>query len=170
MVKLHQFREDLWFRLNVFPIWIPPLRDRRSDIPALLQHFIGLKSRELKLPAIPTVSPGATDFLMNYNWPGNVRELQNVVERALILNPSGPLTFEHLTTFQQKEIPNDQGQMSDTTNLDEITSRYIRLTLSKTKGKIHGKGGAADLLGINPSTLRNRMNKLGIEYRKGKIS
>jgi transcriptional regulator with GAF, ATPase, and Fis domain len=167
MVKLHQFREDLWFRLNVFPIWIPPLRDRRSDIPALLQHFISLKSRELKLPAIPTILPGATDFIMDYHWPGNVRELQNVVERALILNPSGPLTFEHLNLFQQNEILEDQGQRDNTATLDEIMSQHICRVLARTAGKIHGSGGAADLLGINPSTLRNRMNKLGIEYRKG---
>ena len=166
MIKTQQFREDLWFRLNVFPIWIPPLRDRRSDIPALLQHFISLKSRELKLPAIPTVSPGATDFLMDYNWPGNVRELQNVVERSLILNPSGPLTFSHMNIPIQKESGKFQEQILETDNLDEITSRHIRRVLSKTNGKIHGPGGAAELLGINANTLRNRMNKLGIEYGK----
>ena len=166
MVKTQQFREDLWFRLNVFPIWIPPLRDRRSDIPALLQHFISSKSRELKLPAIPTVSPGATDFLMDYNWPGNVRELQNVVERSLILNPSGPLTFNHMNIPIQKESGKFQEQIFETDNLDEITSRHIRRVLSKTNGKIHGPRGAAELLGINANTLRNRMNKLGIEYGK----
>ena len=164
MVKLNQFREDLWFRLNVFPIWIPPLRDRKSDIPALLQHFISLKSRELKLPAIPTVSPGATDMLMNYHWPGNVRELQNVVERCLILNPAGPLTFNHMNL----SIKNDSREIGEVfpeiDNLDEITSKHIRRVLKKTKGKIHGKDGAADLLGINASTLRHRMNKLGIKY------
>ena len=166
MIKIQQFREDLWFRLNVFPIWIPPLRDRRSDIPALLQHFISLKSRELKLPSIPTVSPGATDFLMDYNWPGNVRELQNVVERSLILNPSGPLTFNHMNIPIQKESGKFQEQIFETDNLDEITSRHIRRVLRKTNGKIHGPGGAAALLGINANTLRNRMNKLGIEYGK----
>jgi transcriptional regulator with PAS, ATPase and Fis domain len=84
MVKLHQFREDLWFRLNVFPIWIPPLRERKADIPALLQHFISLKARELKLPTIPTLSSGAIDPLMEYHWPGNVRELENVIERLTL--------------------------------------------------------------------------------------
>jgi transcriptional regulator with GAF, ATPase, and Fis domain len=166
MVKLHQFREDLWFRLNVFPIWIPPLRERRSDIPALLQHFINLKSRELKLAAIPTVSPGAADFLMDYHWPGNVRELQNVVERALILKPTGPLTFDHLNMIPQDDISEGREQTDETATLDEIVSRHIRMVLSKTNGKIHGKGGAAELLGLNASTLRNRMNKLGIEYGK----
>jgi len=166
MVKGHQFREDLWFRLNVFPIWIPPLRDRRSDIPALLQHFISQKTQELKLGTIPTISPGAIDPLMEYNWPGNVRELQNVIERTLILNPSGPLTFNHMnlpTHEESREVPN---QNPETDNLDEITSRHIRRVLKKTNGKIHGSGGAAGLLGINASTLRNRMNKLKIVYKK----
>ena len=106
MVKANQFREDLWFRLNVFPIWIPPLRNRRTDLPELLQHFISHKSKELKLPVIPVVSQGTVDLLMDYSWPGNVRELQNVVERALILNPSGPLTFKHIIqpSIQQNNL------------------------------------------------------------------
>ncbi len=164
MVKDGLFREDLWFRLNVFPIWLPPLRERSPDIPALLQHFISLKSKELKLPAVPTVSPGVTDLLMDYHWPGNVRELQNVVERALILNPSGPLTFAHMNLQAQNKNKVLLGEISGSDNLDEITSQHIRHVLKKTDGKIHGPGGAAELLGINANTLRNRMNKLGIEY------
>jgi transcriptional regulator with GAF, ATPase, and Fis domain len=164
MVKLHQFREDLWFRLNVFPIWIPPLRDRRSDIPALLQHFISLKARELKLSTIPALSPGAIDPLMEYHWPGNVRELENVIERAMILNPIGPLTFEHLNLAQPKKAMELQEQIEETDNLDDIVSRHIRRVLSKTKGRVNGPDGAAAFLGINPSTLRNRMKKLGIDY------
>jgi transcriptional regulator with PAS, ATPase and Fis domain len=169
MVKNHQFREDLWFRLNVFPIWIPPLRARRSDIPALLQYFISLKSRELKLPAVPTVSPGTTDALMNYHWPGNVRELQNVVERALILNPSGPLIFNHLDLRSPNKAVDIREKSGETNDLDEVISRHIRRVLSETKGKVDGSNGAAAILGINPSTLRNRMKKLGIDYgRKSK--
>jgi transcriptional regulator with GAF, ATPase, and Fis domain len=169
MVNLHQFREDLWFRLNVFPIWIPPLRDRKEDIPALLQHFISLKARELKLPTIPTLSPGATDPLMEYHWPGNVRELENVIERAMILNPTGSLTFEHLNPEQKKKTLEMGVQSEEIDNLDEVISRHIRRVLSKTKGKVNGPDGAAAFLGINPSTLRNRMKKLGINYgRKSK--
>jgi transcriptional regulator with GAF, ATPase, and Fis domain len=164
MVKLHKFREDLWFRLNVFPIWIPPLRERKVDIPALMQHFISLKAKELKLPAIPTLSSGAIDPLMEYHWPGNVRELENVIERALILNPTGPLTFEHLNLGQSKKTLDLQGQTEETDNLDEIITRHIRRVLYKTRGKVHGRDGAAAVLGINPSTLRNRMKKLGIDY------
>ena len=169
MVKLHQFREDLWFRLNVFPILIPPLRERRSDIPALLQHFISLKTRELKLPDIPTLSTGAIDPLMEYHWPGNVRELGNVIERAMILNPTGSLTFEHLNPGQPKETVELREYSEETDNIDEVLSRHIRRVLSKTKGKVNGPDGAAAFLGINPSTLRNRMRKLGIDYgRKSK--
>jgi transcriptional regulator with GAF, ATPase, and Fis domain len=169
MVKLNEFREDLWFRLNVFPIWIPPLRDRKEDIPALMQHFISIKARELNLPIIPTLLPGAIDALMNYHWPGNVRELENIVERALILNPSGPLAFDNLLSGQIKSIKKQQAEREETDNLDEVVSRHIRQVLSRTQGKVHGPDGAAAVLGINPSTLRNRMNKLGIEYgRKSK--
>ena len=166
MVRNNQFREDLWFRLNVFPIWIPPLRDRSSDIPALLDHFIKLKSRELKLPAIPDVQPGEIKTILNYHWPGNVRELQNIVERELILNPKGPLSFGQLKTSRQNETIYDQQTVNQTTDLNEIISAHIRWVLSLTKGKIHGREGAAELLGVNASTLRNRMNKLGIDYKK----
>jgi transcriptional regulator with PAS, ATPase and Fis domain len=169
MVKSGRFREDLWYRLNVFPICIPPLRERKSDIPALLQHFINLKYMELKLPAIPTLSLGAIDLLVEYHWPGNVRELENVVERAMILNPTGPLTFEHLNLEQRKGTLESRGESEEINNLDELISRHIRRVLSQTKGKVNGPDGAAALLGINPSTLRNRMKKLGIDYgRKSK--
>ena len=164
MLKSGRFREDLWFRLNVFPIWIPPLRERKSDIPDLLQHFISLKAGELKLSTIPTLSPGAVDRMMEYEWPGNVRELENVIERALILNPTGPLTFEYLNLDQPGRTLELRGQGEETDNLDEAMTRHIHRILSKTKGKVHGSDGAAALLGINPSTLRNRMKKLGIDY------
>jgi transcriptional regulator with GAF, ATPase, and Fis domain len=167
MVKEGKFREDLWFRLNVFPIWIPPLRDRNADIPALLQHFITTKSKELNLPAIPDMATGAIDYLMNYHWPGNVRELENIVERAIILNPHGPLEFDTLISSYEKGTPAVSDKSPEFVNLDEVISDHIQKVLSKTEGKIHGPGGAAELLGINPSTLRNRMNKLGISYGRG---
>jgi transcriptional regulator with GAF, ATPase, and Fis domain len=164
MVQANTFREDLWFRLNVFPIWIPPLRERTADIPALLQHFINLKSKELNLPLIPAVSPGAVDALMQYHWPGNVREMENIVERSMILNPEGPLAFGSFSISYRNEAPAMSGRPSGHERLDDVISAHIQEILSGTKGKIHGPGGAADLLGINPSTLRNRMNKLGIKY------
>jgi transcriptional regulator with GAF, ATPase, and Fis domain len=166
MVKAKQFREDLWFRVNVFPILIPPLRERKSDIPALLKHFIHLKVKELKLPTMPVPSTGAIEPLMHYDWPGNIRELQNVVERALILNPTGPLSFNHMSLPMLKKSKESHEIIPGTGSLDEMTSKHIRQMLTQTNGKIHGPDGAAELLGINASTLRNRMNKLGIEYRK----
>ncbi len=163
MVREGRFREDLWFRLNVFPIWIPPLRDRRSDIPALLQHFIRMKSKELKLGSVPTVDPGDMQHVMDYHWPGNVRELQNVVERALILNPQGPLSFDHLRPLTQVSRETEP-VVSHTDNLEDVTSRHIRMVLEKAGGRINGPGGAADRLGLHPNTLRNRMKKLGIPF------
>ncbi|MCK4653855.1 MAG: sigma-54-dependent Fis family transcriptional regulator, partial [Candidatus Cloacimonetes bacterium] len=167
MVIAKEFREDLWFRLNVFPIYIPPLRSRKSDIQALVQHFIHKKVKELKLVHIPTLAFSAIDRLLAYDWPGNVRELENVVERALILDPNGPICFENLLAIQPQKV---ETSVFDSDDLDEVTRQHIRNVLVKVNGKIHGKDGAAELLGINPSTLRNRMNKLGIDYgRKVKI-
>ena len=167
MVNTGKFREDLWFRLNVFPITIPPLRERKTDIPALLQHFMDQKAKELKLPAVPVLSNSAVDILMEYEWPGNVRELENVVERALILNRDEKINFDHLKRTDKKGVSANSDISSEVDNLEEIISRHIEKVLKKTNGKIHGTGGAAELLGINPSTLRNRMNKLGIDYGKG---
>jgi transcriptional regulator with GAF, ATPase, and Fis domain len=166
MVKSNTFREDLWFRLNVFPIQIPPLRERQADIPALIHHFINHKARELKLAGIPELAPGVIDPLTQYHWPGNVRELENVIERAIILNPQGPLTFEHLYPGQTTKVPVSMEAGKELTSLDEVISRHIHQTLFKTNGKISGPDGAAAVLKVNPSTLRNRMKKLGIFYEK----
>jgi transcriptional regulator with PAS, ATPase and Fis domain len=168
MVTDKRFREDLWFRLNVFPILVTPLRDRKMDIPALLQYFIEKKAVELKLDTIPEIIPGAIDDLIAYDWPGNVRELQNIVERELILHPDGPLKFEGFNT-PKTGISNRQVVKEDypgSRKLDDVIAHHIQKVLVLTEGRIHGKGGAADQLGVNASTLRNRMNKLGIKYRK----
>jgi formate hydrogenlyase transcriptional activator len=169
MVQNHLFREDLWFRINVFPIWIPPLRDRQMDIPSMIQHFINLKAKELKLATIPTLAPGVIDPLMAYHWPGNVRELENVIERALILCPAGPLSFEHLNQGRPRKAIEMSGPDDGTVKLDVVISRHIRRVLSKTRGKVNGPDGAAAFLGINPSTLRNRMKKMGIDYGRKTI-
>lgn len=167
MVQQKEFREDLWYRLNVFPIHIPPLRERTEDLAELLQHFIHRKAKELKLPAIPSIAAESMERLLSYSWPGNVRELQNVVERELILHPEGPLSFDGL---QQEPLPqapaSDRVQSTASDNLNQVITHHIISVLEKTQGKIHGPGGAAELLGINASTLRNRMNALGIQYRK----
>ncbi|MHB2156241.1 sigma-54 interaction domain-containing protein [Calditrichota bacterium GD2] len=163
MVRNNQFREDLFFRLSVFPIRIPPLRERVADIPALAQYFISKKSRELKLPGTPHLAADAVDRLTAYHWPGNVRELENVVERALILNPEGPLRFDDLLQMSA-HTPAAHAADEDWRTLDAMTADYIRRVLSKTNGRINGKGGAAEILGIHPNTLRHRLRKLGIVF------
>jgi len=169
MVTKNQFREDLWFRLNVIPITIPPLRDRKADIPALVQHFIEKKTRELKLQTIPQLSPGAIDELTNYDWPGNVRELENVLERSLILAKTGQMSFENLNPINKESpapIPTKTRDIP--LKLDDMIASHIKFVLETTAGKIHGPGGAAELLGMNASTLRGRMNKLDIPYGREK--
>jgi transcriptional regulator with GAF, ATPase, and Fis domain len=169
LIRVGSFREDLWFRLNVFPIFIPPLRERKSDIPALVNHLLTRKSQDLNLSGIPSLAPGTIDHLMAYHWPGNVRELENLIERALILSGDGILTPD-LFLFdinQQKPQAPDQIHLM---NLDDVISHHIREALKAVQGKIHGPHGAARLLGINPSTLRNRMNRLGIAYGRKRKS
>ena len=163
MVADGRFREDLYYRLNVFPIELPPLRKRTADIPALVQHFLERKARELKLGPTPELAAGAMDTLMAYAWPGNVRELDNVVERAMILHRGEPLRFEGLESAPTvgggpARGPSEEGSLE----LDSVMSAHIRRVLEATGGKVHGPGGAAELLGMNPSTLRARMRKLGI--------
>jgi len=166
MVGSGQFREDLWFRLNVFPIMIPPLRQRKGDIPSLVHHFIYRKSIELKLNERPKLAPDAIDKLTAYDWPGNVRELENTIERALIQHRAGgPLSFEALVSLAAPgRIVKGQSRDEPFVSLDEMNARYIRRALEKAGGKIYGPGGAAEILSINPSTLRKRMNKLGISF------
>jgi transcriptional regulator with GAF, ATPase, and Fis domain len=165
MILAGTFRKDLWFRLNVFPVHIPPLRERREDITALVVHFIERKAKEMRLGSIPTLAPGAVDTLMAYPWPGNVRELENVVERALILNPEGPLGFDSLIDVKPKATANMVvAQESADLGLDSVIAGHIERVLDLTAGRVHGKGGAAEKLGLNPSTLRSRMKKLGIKH------
>jgi transcriptional regulator with GAF, ATPase, and Fis domain len=164
MVDASTFREDLWFRLNVFPITLPPLRQRTVDVPALVTHFVRRKARQQRLRAIPELAPGAMEQLMGYRWPGNIRELENVVERALILDPRGPLTFDGLVQGDRPAPALIAGAPDTALTLDEAMAAHIRAVLADVGGRVHGAGGAADRLGLKPSTLRSRMDKLGIEY------
>ena len=172
MVKENTFRKDLWFRLNVFPMTIPPLRERKADIPALVNHFIEKKSHEMKLPYRPVPAPGALERLQGHHWPGNVRELENIVEREIIRNYSGdrdtPLLFAEVAAPQglvrePAALPAEEGP----TNLDAVISRHLSHMMTRTGGKIQGEDGAAALLGIHPSTLRHRLRKLGIPFGRG---
>ncbi len=165
MIREGKFREDLYFRLQVFPIDIPPLKRRSGDIPSLVQHFIHKKSRDLKLAAIPILTPRAYDQLMAHHWPGNVRELENAVERAIILNRDGPLSFSNLGPQEESKGPAvSDSDTNESYNLDQVTADHIRRVLKITNGRVEGNNGAAELLGINPGTLRHRMRKLGIKF------
>jgi len=165
MIKEGRFRDDLYFRLKVFPIHIPPLRERKMDIPALVQHFILKKYKEMGLKNFPVLVNNAIERLNSYDWPGNVRELENAVERALIISRGKPLRFDDLiipaagSNTAKLEIPNRQPVL-----LDEVISRHIQNVLNLTKGKVGGTGGGAELMGINPATLRHKMRKLGIPF------
>ncbi|MEE9911038.1 MAG: sigma 54-interacting transcriptional regulator [Deltaproteobacteria bacterium] len=165
MAHSNQFRRDLWFRLNVFPILIPPLRERKADIPEFVDYFLEKKSRDMKLSRKPKLASGTINRLLDYDWPGNVRELENVIERALILNRGEPLVIAD-ALIPKKPDPNSRpsGAGEESTNLDAVIVSHIRKVLASTRGRVHGPEGAAQLLGVNPSTLRKRMSKLGIGY------
>ena len=168
-VRTGEFREDLWFRVNIFPIMIPPLRHRKEDIPALVHHFVGRKSKELKIHTPPSVSAEGIERLKAYHWPGNVRELENLIERELIHSrghrANVPLRFEHFDAPAEGTPPRGLLEMNPKLlPLDEAMARHIRKALDQTGGKIYGRDGAANILGINPNTLRSRMKKLGISF------
>lgn len=165
MVADKQFREDLWFRLNVFPIFIPPLRQRKEDIPELTSHMVMKKSRELNLPGTPLVASSAIKRLSEYDWPGNVRELENVIERALILRKGNTIGVDALFPGDSPTAtiaPRPLTEMG--TGIDALLRQHIENTLQHCRGRVQGPGGAADLLKTNPSTLRNLMKRLDILY------
>jgi len=148
---------------------VPPVRERPSDIPALVQHFIERKAGELSISETPRLAPGAIDLLMAYAWPGNVRELENLIERAMILHRGEPLRFGELGTVVPGDASSSKAEDGiEPLDLDAVVARQIRRVLGMTSGKIHGPGGAGELLGVNPNTLRSRMRKLGIPFGKGK--
>jgi transcriptional regulator with GAF, ATPase, and Fis domain len=168
MLAAGSFREDLYFRLRVFPIAIPPLRHRREDLPVLVQHFIQKKGMEMKMGVIPALAPGALDRLMQYSWPGNARELENAVERELIVSRGGPLTFHDIHPAPTNGGPlaaslrdvSGHGPMQ----LDQVMARHIQKVLQMCNGQVEGEKGAARILDIHPSTLRKRMKKMGIAF------
>ena len=165
MARSHQFRPDLWFRLNVFPIYIPPLRERKADIPDFVHYFLSKKSKDMNLTTLPKLDGGTMNRLLDYDWPGNVRELENVVERALILNREKPFISTDSLIPQEFYSSSGPSAISEgTMHLDSVIANHIRRVLQVTGGRVHGPEGAASLLGINASTLRKRMSKLGIDY------
>jgi transcriptional regulator with GAF, ATPase, and Fis domain len=169
MIASGRFREDLWYRLNTFPIMIPPLRQRKEDIPALIHHFLERKSKELKIHTLPVITSADIERLKGYSWTGNVRELENLIERALIQS-RGRNARKHLR-FDQFIFPGKPDETnrvsavdSNLLTLDEAMTQHIKQALQLAGGTISGPHGAAQLLGINPNTLRSRMRKLGIPF------
>jgi formate hydrogenlyase transcriptional activator len=159
-IKNGEFREDLFYRLNVFPINSPPLRERKEDIPYLVSHFCGkLGSKVGK--EILSVNQKVLDQLSEYHWPGNVRELENVIERAIIISANNSLQPGDWIPKTKKAAQ----QSYEIFTLEENEKRFIMKVTEMTGGILSGERGAAKLLGINPNTLRSRMEKLGIKKR-----
>jgi formate hydrogenlyase transcriptional activator len=158
MIVDRQFRSDLYYRLNVFPITIPPLRERPEDIPVLVQHFVQQAARKMN-KAIDMVSCDTMEALTQYRWPGNIRELENVIERAVILSP-GPVLRLPIRDFHSRIVPGHNHERSQT--LEEVERKHIVTTLKETRWVVSGPRGAATRLGLNRATLYFRMKKLGI--------
>jgi transcriptional regulator with GAF, ATPase, and Fis domain len=158
-IEKKEFREDLFYRLNVFPITCPPLRDRKEDIPLLVKHF--LQKYEGKMgKKITTVPNQVMDALCIYDWPGNIRELENLIERAMILSPGHDLEYgEWLPVSKGAAKHNDHSLKT----MEEVEKDHITETLKKYNWKVSGENGAAKFLGLNPTTLEARMKKLGIK-------
>jgi PAS domain S-box-containing protein len=154
LVQEKEFRRDLYYRLNVFPITVPPLRERGEDIPLLAWAFVEEFSRSMA-KSITQIPKKTMDLLKGYSWPGNVRELRNVIERAMILSAGSTLRIEQLETGESSAIQ-DQ-------TLEEVERGHITQVLESTGWRVSGKKGAAQLLGLKESTLRSRMQKLGIK-------
>ena len=157
-IEKKEFRADLFYRLNVFPIISPPLRERKEDIPLLVKHFC--QKYEAKIGKKITTIPAKTmDALMDYDWPGNIRELENIIERALILSRDGVLEYGDWLP-----AASENGKMKTMhQKLDDVEKQHIIEVLNKTNWKVSGDKGAAKILGLNPTTLEARMKKMGIK-------
>jgi transcriptional regulator with GAF, ATPase, and Fis domain len=151
-----RFREDLYYRLNVFPITIPPLRQRKNDVPLLVDHFLKKFGRKMGRE-ITSIPREIMKVLQNYAWPGNIRELEHVIERAVITT-QGPV-LRLAEPIDAGRIPD---RMVDPLSINDVEREHILKVLEKTEWRIEGNKGAASLLNLNPSTLRSRMQKLGI--------
>lgn len=172
-VQEKRFREDLYFRLNVFPIFAPALRERKEDIPLLVRHFSKLISEQRKVPYL-AFSQKHIQELQRYNWPGNIRELQNVLERAMITARHGVVSFQYLLeqeiqstmshSITLHQVPIAQVNILTVEDLKALEIQNLKNAVQCCDGKIFGKDGAAHLLGMNPTTLISRLKKLSIPY------
>ncbi|MGH9328425.1 MAG: sigma 54-interacting transcriptional regulator [Terriglobia bacterium] len=159
MVAEQKFRSDLFYRLNVFPLRVPPLRERPEDIPLLVRHFTQQFARRMNR-TIDSIPSQIMNALAQYHWPGNIRELQNVIERAVILS-TGPMLKVSLTDLKPSPT-NDQGSTDTQGTLEEAEKKHILAALAETNWVVGGRGGAAVRLGLNRTTLQFRMRKLGL--------
>ena len=159
MMKEGQFRSDLYYRLNVFPIKIPPLLQRRGDIPLLVNYFVAKHARRMN-KSITAIPPEVMHALTKWQWPGNVRELENFIERAVILTQGNALR----APLAELDMPEEPAPMADAT-LQATEREHILRVLRETKGMIGGRGGAAEKLGLKRTTLNSKIKKLGIERR-----
>ena len=156
MVADGQFRSDLYYRLNVFPVVLPPLRERRDDIPRLVRHFTQRFARRMGR-RIETIPAAVMDALVRYPWPGNIRELQNVIERAVILSQNGRLRVDPQSLASAPITQEINGQ------LEAREREAIEAALRASQGRVSGPNGAAQWLGLPHSTLEFRIKKLGID-------
>lgn len=158
-VAAGRFREDLYYRLNVFPISIPPLRERERDIVELARHFVGVYAREYSRPDL-AISKQDEKILMKYAWPGNVRELQNVIERAVILSKGDEF---HISLSPSDPTQDSGNPFDEMPTLDELQRKYIQYVIAHTRGRISGPGGATEILGMKRTSLYSRMRALGMK-------
>jgi formate hydrogenlyase transcriptional activator len=174
-VRAGRFRADLFYRLNVFPLEVPPLRERRSDIPQLVMFFLSRFSKRFG-KKVDALSEETMDRLVNYQWPGNIRELQNVIERAVVVSQGPVLELDRDLT----PVPPDgsrskadegpaAGARSALASLEEIERDHILTVLTRSGWVIEGPKGAAQILKLNPNTLRSRMEKLGIKRPRHEV-
>ena len=169
LVAQNKFREDLYFRLNVFPIHSPALRERTGDIPLLVKHFIDKVSVNLNRTS-PQVSVAQMQFLTQYHWPGNIRELENIIERQIILAKSNKIHFDFLA--KETVINNDVFKPKINTSLmsaqDQklLDKTNLMNALKQCRGKVYGDNGAAELLGLKPTTLSSKLKKYGINRQE----
>ena len=170
-VAAGRFREDLYYRLNVFPIQVPTLRERAEDIPLLARHFIELSAKDLRCPTPSRLTRAGVTKLQSYDWPGNIRELQNVIERAVIISRCGALDFDLPVADLPAAPPRAARRMPGSIEPEFLTEPELQrlerenlvAVLQKTDWKIKGADGAAELLGVKPTTLLSRMKKMGLE-------
>jgi transcriptional regulator with GAF, ATPase, and Fis domain len=173
MIGAGTFREDLYFRLNVFPVRSVPLRERLGDIPLLAGHFLERACQAFNKPGV-RLPLAQVEVLKRYPWPGNIRELENVIERQIIVSQDGRLRFDELLPTAAREQIAEPVAAQDADELlrDEDLQQQLRLNtlamLKRTRGKVSGEGGAAQLLGLKPTTLASRLRKWNVDPREFK--